>query len=70
MEFLLFFGVIILIIGALIGIILAVILFAMVKGLMKKHPKVDQAQSFIYRIRDTHFRRKQKQQSYSAPDDW
>lgn len=49
MEFLLFFGIAILILGALFLLVLVIILFLMIKGLMKKHPKIDQVEAFIYR---------------------
>lgn len=61
MEFLLFLGISILILGVLFLLFLIIILYLMIKGLMKKHPKVDQAEAFIYRIHQTHFRRNHKQ---------
>lgn len=43
-------------------LVLIFIFYAMIRGLIKKHPKADQAQEFIFRFQETHFSQKRKKQ--------
>lgn len=65
MEILLITGIILVILLGLLFLLMVIVFVAMVKGLIKKHPKVDQAQQFIYRIQQTHFPKKSKKNKWN-----
>lgn len=49
-EILFLIGIAILVLGALLLILLTTLLVLMFKGIIRKHPKLDQTQEFIYRM--------------------